>query len=763
MSFNNIHFLYGFKDACFFQNWGLSWLKLICSMFFGIISLCYVGTAQAQFIELTPGKDAQAVHADIWFSKDFSKSLDELSFENAFENLEKLEAETIHFGPPSQPILVLIPVTNSSDKDGSWILTTGRGALKSFTLFELTKEDNNVLLSSTDKEKFRRNLRDFQAISWEVVLKKNESRYYGFLFESKNSTYLPLKIQTYTNFFKDRRVNIAMVAGVVIGTAVLIFLNIILFFVTEKKEFIWLGLAELSFALNTLHAEGYTSIFLFPNNPVLSLTFGDIVKCTFAITMSQFARSFIQTHKFFPKIDVILQSFIYLGLGIIVLIFGESYYGDSLRKVLFYTAWLVAVMSTLFLPFVGIIATQKLGKEYWPLIIAWGSLGLFVFYSAFASSGLFKSLPINWHLAAPIGLFESVMVTLALGLHIRKIQSDRITADKNLTMSLKERLEISEHANRLATENAMAIATIHDQSSLLHASGHDSQQVIMALKSAVHFMSGNEKFQDNKEVSNILQSSANFLESIVATTMSTPTVSIDKQTFMALSGFTAQEFCEPLTMIYGRVCRDKDLQLVTDIDEEVFIVSDRALLMRAISNFLSNSLKFTQFGHLELSIKQDNKNVSISIIDTGIGIDKVTADALNERDKGRWKGNNSFAGTGAGYLTSKKIILSLGGTVKIMPRDEGGTKVDVCVPLLVKNLTDCNLTYIEKTLENYEFKDLDGVDSKLSSTSLMSSKKRILVSYDDSTQTRQRISELSHIMLLKPLYKEMCDHPSLRM
>src|SRR3546814_13531930 len=104
--------------------------------------------------------------------------------------------------------------------------------------------------------------------------------------------------------------------------------------------------------------------------------------------------------------------------------------------------------------------------------------------AAIASMGLFAWLPINWHLAGPIGLFESIMVTLALGLNLKKIRADKLAADTNYARALAERLTISENAARLAGEKALALATVNSQNALLHASGHDSKQVIVATHSA---------------------------------------------------------------------------------------------------------------------------------------------------------------------------------------------------------------------------------------------------------------------------------------
>src|SRR3546814_17367590 len=114
---------------------------------------------------------------------------------------------------------------------------------------------------------------------------------------------MPIRIQTYGSFFKERRANVAMVSGVVFGIAVLIFLNFLFFSITGHREFIWLGVAQGCFALNTVLAEGYIAIFFLSDRPLAINALEQIFKCGFAAAMAQFARSFIDTPVHFPPRD----------------------------------------------------------------------------------------------------------------------------------------------------------------------------------------------------------------------------------------------------------------------------------------------------------------------------------------------------------------------------------------------------------------------------------------------------------------------------
>src|SRR3546814_14084718 len=110
----------------------------------------------------------------------------------------------------------------------------------------------------------------------------------------------------------------------------------------------------------------------------------------------------------------------------------------------------------------------QFGRLLCALFAGWASLALFVIYAAIASMGLFAWLPINWHLAGPIGLFESIMVKLALGLNLKKIRADKLAADTNSAHALAARLTIRENAARTPGEQALALATGKSPNALHH-------------------------------------------------------------------------------------------------------------------------------------------------------------------------------------------------------------------------------------------------------------------------------------------------------
>ena len=676
--------------------------------------------------------------------------------------LQHIEGSTIHFGPPGTRTVVLLKVRNASGEQGSWILTTGRGSLKHFRLYEAEKNQLSLIVDGTDPQVARRNLGTYQAFSSELVLAPRQEKLVVIEFVSENSTYMPLRVESYGTFFKDRRANISMVSGVVVGALTLLLLNFLFFSITGFKEFLWLAVAEAFFALNTVHSEGYITIFFLYDRPLTGVAVEDFFKCGFAGAMAQFCRSFVKTADNFPKRDVVLRALILFAVAVMLVQPGLSLYPAEVRFFLHMSGWLVAVAVALFLPFVGYAAMKQLGFQLWPLFVGWASLALFIIYAAVASMGVFAWLPINWHLAGPVGLFESIMVTLALGLNLKKIQQEKLAADANFAQSLGERLEISERAKRLAEEKAFALETVNSQNALLHASGHDSRQVILALNSAVEVLKRQEGTASDSSLVEMLESSADYLNEIVSTTISGANIAPGDSNFVSLSAFRGQALIEPLAMMFKAPFANKKLVLKVRIVDDVQIISDKPLLMRALANLLSNSYQYTETGGACVALERVDGQAVIKITDSGSGMSTDVATALNGDAVTRIRGNESMPGTGSGFGSAKRIIETLSGKLEIVSSTPGGTEIRIVLPSAFTVISSISAGELQAGLAEWTVLDFDQRGDFEAGLASAEDKKRVIaLTYDDSTVTRGRLSHLVAMAAIKPACREMLDHPLL--
>ncbi|RIV75464.1 hypothetical protein D2V04_14230 [Pelagerythrobacter aerophilus] len=714
-------------------------------------------------INLHAGEDAPAVAPYVRYTRDVGDIAAVPPAQVLAAATHRIQGRGVHFGPPGDRTAVAMKVRNASEVTGSWVLTTGRGSLSHFHLYEVNDGQLELVVDGTDPEAARENLRTYQAFSTELALEPGQEKTILIDFLSENSTYMPLRIETYGTFFKDRRVNIAMVSGVVLGVAVLIFLNFMFFSITGHREFVWLAVAEVFFAFNTIHSEGYFTIFFLPDAPLLGIAIEDSIKCAFAVAMAQFARSFVRTAETFPRRDLVLKTLIAAGLAVIVLQSGLVLYDQAFREVLHIGTWFITVAVALFLPFLGFAAMRQIGRQLWPLLVGWGSLALFIIYAAIASMGVFAWLPVNWHLAGPVGLFESIMVTLALGLNLKKIRAAQQEADANYARSMAERLAISERAKQLAEEKAFALATVNSQNALLHASGHDSRQVILALNSAIDVLKRSDETETHRELAEILQSSSNYLSEIASTTISGAAIVGNESGFIALSAFKGQALIEPLMMMFRTLFAGKSLTLTAEVEDHAIIVSDRPMLMRALANLLSNSYHYTEAGGATVSLRIDGARAIIGIGDTGVGMTDAMLRQLTDDTVPRTREEGAGNGTGSGFRSAKRLIERLSGSLEIVSSGPSGTRLQIALPCAQAAVTPCTASELGDALPGWHVLDFDRREAfraELKAGGV--AKARIAAAtYDDTTVTRGRLSETVGMMLIKPLCCEMREHPAL--
>jgi len=111
----------------------------------------------------------------------------------------------------------------------------------------------------------------------------------------------------------------------------------------------------------------------------------------------------------------------------------------------------------------------------------------------------------------------------------------------------------------------------------------------------------------------------------------------------------------------------KNLQIKTDLPEYIIEVCvDPDKIFQVWSNLVNNALKFTEQGHIELSIKERENRVICTVKDTGDGI--RTEDIPKIFDKfyqGTRNKGQKEKGAGLGLSIAKAIIESHEGTLSV--------------------------------------------------------------------------------------------------
>ena len=120
--------------------------------------------------------------------------------------------------------------------------------------------------------------------------------------------------------------------------------------------------------------------------------------------------------------------------------------------------------------------------------------------------------------------------------------------------------------------------------------------------------------------------------------------------------------------------------LIKGDDKFLEIQTNRFYLSRVIGNLLNNAAKFTEKGTIILEYKLDTeeKNLIITVSDTGIGVPHDKQEWVFERFT---KVDDFKPGTGLGLYVCRNIIQRLGGNINIDLDYVGGCKVVIYLPI----------------------------------------------------------------------------------
>lgn len=133
-----------------------------------------------------------------------------------------------------------------------------------------------------------------------------------------------------------------------------------------------------------------------------------------------------------------------------------------------------------------------------------------------------------------------------------------------------------------------------------------------------------------------------------------------------------EQLCECL-LSFENLWEQKELDIHTEIEEDVKVKADPELLSLVWNNLFSNAIKFTdQGGKLILVLSATEQNAVVQISDTGCGISKEVGKHIFERF---YQGDTSHAtkGNGLGLALVKKVIDITNGDISVKSEVGKGT------------------------------------------------------------------------------------------
>jgi len=155
--------------------------------------------------------------------------------------------------------------------------------------------------------------------------------------------------------------------------------------------------------------------------------------------------------------------------------------------------------------------------------------------------------------------------------------------------------------------------------------------------------------------------------------------------------FILSELLEETAFNLQEINQKKPIQLHLEIADELreTLVGDPFRIRQIITNLISNAYKFTQEGAIKILAQAkihntDTYNVSIKIIDSGIGIAKEKQEAIfKEFTQAEDSTEKKYGGYGLGLTISKKLAKLLKGNLSVTSELAKGSEFILEIPLQI--------------------------------------------------------------------------------
>jgi PAS domain S-box-containing protein len=192
-------------------------------------------------------------------------------------------------------------------------------------------------------------------------------------------------------------------------------------------------------------------------------------------------------------------------------------------------------------------------------------------------------------------------------------------------------------------------------------------------------MSGEINEEQRKQL-NLVKNSANHLLALINDVIDISKIEAGKVE-IAIKEFDLSVLIQEIKDSFAVAVDKKGLELLLQTPQTFLIKSDERRTKQILVNFISNAIKFTDRGEIEIKVIQKNEMVEVSVRDTGIGIKKEDMGKLFETFSRITTKGRIEEGTGLGLYLSQKIAQLLGGDITAKSEFGKGSVFTLTLPL----------------------------------------------------------------------------------
>jgi signal transduction histidine kinase len=261
----------------------------------------------------------------------------------------------------------------------------------------------------------------------------------------------------------------------------------------------------------------------------------------------------------------------------------------------------------------------------------------------------------------------------------KQLETERAlqTAHDELETRVSERTEALSQANVRLQEldklKSMFIA------SMSHELRTPLNSIIGFTGIILNGMSGDITDEQRKQLGMVRGSASHLLE-LINDVIDVSKIEADKVQ-LSIEEFDLSALVQDVHKSFETIAYEHGLKITLEPSEGLIVSSDKRRVKQVIINLVSNAIKFTDKGQIDIKLAKTQTCAEVSVADTGIGIKKEDIGKLFQAFGRIATENRLTEGSGLGLYLSKKITDLLGGDIRAASEPGKGSAFILALPL----------------------------------------------------------------------------------
>ncbi|MBO1927866.1 response regulator [Thiomicrorhabdus sp. 6S2-11] len=285
---------------------------------------------------------------------------------------------------------------------------------------------------------------------------------------------------------------------------------------------------------------------------------------------------------------------------------------------------------------------------------------------------------------------------------------------KELTENLER--QIQERTKELENEKDHALYLSQIKSEFVATMSHEIRTPLNGIMSVLELLQEHHLNREQNQLLNIARHSSKTLLCVINDILDFSKIEAGQMQFEQIA-FNLQQLLKNIHMSFLQKAQKKGIALNLYIDSTVpeYIESDPIRLTQVLNNYLSNAIKFTEYGGVSINVISQSELINFSVCDSGVGIPEEKLDLLfKDFSQVDASTTRKYGGTGLGLVITKRIVENMNGSVSVNSKLSEGSCFSAVLPLkkaTAQQATDLNnVSILENQLKPVEDLDLSGHD-----------------------------------------------------